>query len=207
MKYIYKIPEQRFRQNLEMMSDLLRLHEFIQNPVRQLSLGQRMRVEIAVALLHNPSVLFLDEPTIGLDVVAKLQIRKFIKQINQNHRMTVVLTTHDMDDIEFLCHRVIVIDNGVIFYDGGIPEFANQFGYRKELVIEMSEEHDLLKLELDNCSYQLEDQQLKVQFNPNEISVMQLIPQINAQVEIIDLTVRDIGIEKVLQELFSDREI
>ena len=108
LQRIYRIPQTQYRHNVEMFDDLLNLGDFFQTPVRQLSLGQRMRADIAAALLHNPDVLFLDEPTIGLDIVAKARIRGFIEKINAEREVTVVLTTHDLDDVEKLCKRVIL---------------------------------------------------------------------------------------------------
>ena len=118
LKDIYKVSDAEFKRNMELFSGLLDLHEFQLTPVRQLSLGQRMRADLAGALIHTPRILFLDEPTIGVDVVAKERLRNFIKEINRERKVTVLLTTHDMRDIEKLCTRMMIIDHGQMIYDG-----------------------------------------------------------------------------------------
>ena len=122
LRDIYSIPNSTYRNNLEELTVLLDLKEILKTPARQLSLGQRMRCEIAASLLHSPSILFLDEPTIGLDAVSKLAVRDFIKQLNQDHKTTVILTTHDMQDIEALTNRILLIGNGRILMDGSPEE-------------------------------------------------------------------------------------
>jgi ABC-2 type transport system ATP-binding protein len=120
LRYIYRIPVRRFAHNLATFAELLELSEFIDTPVRQLSLGQRMRGDLAAALLHDPEVLYLDEPTIGLDVVAKHRVRSFLQALNRERQVTVLLTTHDMSDVERLCSRLLIIDHGQLLYDGSL---------------------------------------------------------------------------------------
>jgi ABC-2 type transport system ATP-binding protein len=120
LRYIYRIPTRRYAHNLGIFADLLELGEFIDTPVRQLSLGQRMRGDLAAALLHDPEVLYLDEPTIGLDVVAKHHVRTFLQELNRERNVTVLLTTHDMSDVERLCSRLLIIDHGRLLYDGSL---------------------------------------------------------------------------------------
>ena len=122
LKDIYSISEPVYRENLEELTELLNLSELLRTPTRQLSLGQRMRCEIAASLLHSPRILFLDEPTIGLDAVSKLAVREFVKNLNKNHGTTVILTTHDMQDIEALASRIILIGKGQILMDGGLED-------------------------------------------------------------------------------------
>ena len=122
LKDIYSISESVYRKNLEELTELLNLGELLRTPTRQLSLGQRMRCEIAASLLHSPNILFLDEPTIGLDAVSKLAVRDFVKRLNKNHGTTVILTTHDMQDIEALASRIILIGKGQILMDGGLED-------------------------------------------------------------------------------------
>ncbi|MDN5293110.1 MAG: viologen exporter family transport system ATP-binding protein [Eubacteriales bacterium] len=129
LRRIYRVPEKAFRERLAFFDDLLGLGEFLHLPVRRLSLGQRMRCELAAALLHNPPLLFLDEPTIGLDVLAKARIREFLLQVNREFGTTILLTTHDLKDIEALCPRVIIIDKGRILYDGGREDLLRQWGH------------------------------------------------------------------------------
>ncbi len=125
LKNIYRIPEDAYRKNLKMFTDLLDLSSFIEQPVRQLSLGQRMRADIAASLLHSPGIVFFDEPTIGLDVVAKERIREFVRYINKEQKVTIIFTTHDMQDIEKTCGRIIIIDTGKKIFDGSVGELMN----------------------------------------------------------------------------------
>lgn len=135
LKYIYKIPKERYEQNLKRFAGLLDMEEFINQPVRQLSLGQRMRGDIVAALLHSPKIVFFDEPTIGLDVVAKEKIRQFIKYMNKEENTTMIFTTHDMQDIEKVCDRLIIIDLGKKVYDGSMDEIKNKYSALKTIEI------------------------------------------------------------------------
>lgn len=127
LKDMYHIPEKAYRENMEIFSDILNLSEFIDKPPRLLSLGQRMKADLAAALLHNPEILFLDEPTIGIDVLAKAKIRDFIRKINQERNTTIILTTHDLSDIEALCSKMIIIDKGTLIYHGTLQELKNSY--------------------------------------------------------------------------------
>ncbi|MHB9095154.1 MAG: ABC transporter ATP-binding protein [Eubacteriales bacterium] len=131
LRRIYDVPQQEFERRLKMIDDILELSGFLHLPVRKLSLGQRMRCDLAAALLHNPAILFLDEPTIGLDVLAKAKIREFLKEINTEYKTTVILTTHDLGDIEALCPRVAIIDKGKMLYDGSVEGLYSQWGHDK----------------------------------------------------------------------------
>lgn len=127
LKDMYHIPEKTYRENMESFSDILNLSEFIDKPPRLLSLGQRMKADLAAALLHNPEILFLDEPTIGIDVLAKAKIRDFIRKMNQERNTTIILTTHDLSDIEALCSKMIIIDKGTLLYNGTLQELKNSY--------------------------------------------------------------------------------
>ena len=127
LKDMYHIPEKAYRENMEIFSDILNLSEFIDKPPRLLSLGQRMKADLAAALLHNPEILFLDEPTIGIDVLSKAKIRDFIRKINQERNTTIILTTHDLSDIEALCSKMIIIDKGTLIYHGTLQELKNSY--------------------------------------------------------------------------------
>ncbi len=135
MKFIYKIPQEQYEENLKLFSELLDMEPFLRQPVRQLSLGQRMRGDIVAALLHSPELVFLDEPTIGLDVVAKEKIREFIRYMNKTRKTTIIFTTHDMQDIEKVCDRLIIIDKGKKIYDGSIDEIKNKYTNFKTIEI------------------------------------------------------------------------
>jgi ABC-2 type transport system ATP-binding protein len=128
LKSIYKIEESKYKKKIELFSDLLGIHEFMKQQARKLSLGQRMKADLAASLLHSPSILFLDEPTIGLDLLVKEKVRTFIRKINEEERVTIILTTHDVQDIEYLASRIIIIEKGNIAYDGGISNFNKLLG-------------------------------------------------------------------------------
>lgn len=134
-KDMYHIPEKAYRENMEIFSEILNLSEFIDKPPRLLSLGQRMKADLAAALLHNPEILFLDEPTIGIDVLAKAKIRDFIRKMNQERNTTIILTTHDISDIEALCSKMIIIDKGTLLYNGTLQELKSSYqnSYQAEL--------------------------------------------------------------------------
>ncbi|CAM4397191.1 ATP-binding cassette domain-containing protein [Deinococcus marmoris] len=136
LRHIYRVPEARFRQNLRDFTELLELGPFLNTPARALSLGQRMRADLAAALLHDPELLFLDEPTVGLDVVAKERIREFIRHINAIREVTVLLTTHDLGDVERLARRVMIIDHGSLLYDGALASLQARYGSARELVVD-----------------------------------------------------------------------
>lgn len=129
-KDMYHIPEKTYKENMEIFSDILNLSEYIDKPPRLLSLGQRMRADLAAALLHNPEILFLDEPTIGIDVLAKAKIRDFIREMNQERNTTIILTTHDISDIEALCSKMMIIDKGTLLYKGTLQELKNAERYQ-----------------------------------------------------------------------------
>src|SRR6476619_5927547 len=139
LRHIYTVPADRYRASLARFREVLDLDPFLDTPVRQLSLGQRIRGELTAAMLHGPELLFLDEPTIGLDVVAKQRVRDFLVEINREDGVTVMLTTHDLGDIERLCNRLLVIDHGSLIWDGGIPELKERYGGERTLVIDLEE--------------------------------------------------------------------
>jgi ABC-2 type transport system ATP-binding protein len=143
------VPDDRYEQNLTAIREMLGLDEFLHTPVRSLSLGQRMRADLAGALLHDPRIIFLDEPTIGLDVVAKERIRQFVKSINRERGVTVILTTHDLGDVEKLCERVMMIDRGKLLFDGSPGELVKRFGGERELVVDFAE--DYANVEIDGA--------------------------------------------------------
>ena len=136
LRHIYRVPGARFRQNLHDFTELLDLGPFLHTPARALSLGQRMRADLAAALLHDPELLFLDEPTVGLDVVAKERIRRFIRHVNATRGVTVLLTTHDLTDVERLARRVMIIDHGSLLYDGDLAQLQARYGSARELVVD-----------------------------------------------------------------------
>ncbi|HEU4964603.1 MAG TPA: ATP-binding cassette domain-containing protein [Bacilli bacterium] len=202
LKTIYKIPDDVYNRNLNRFRDLLELHEFERTPVRQLSLGQRMRADLAAALLHDPRILFLDEPTIGVDVLAKDRLRTFIKEINKERGVTVILTTHDMDDIEKLCHRMAIIDDGKILYDGSIDALKKKFANERTLIIE-----------LDDAPYRLdipgtrvlreEGPRVWLSFNREEMTASGVMMKVAEHHTIRDMTVEEPEIESIVRDIYQ----
>ena len=147
MRYIYRIPKKKYEENLEKFTKLLDMESFINQPVRQLSLGQRMRGDIVASLLHSPEIVFFDEPTIGLDVVAKEKIREFIKYMNKTEQTTIIFTTHDMQDVEKVCERLIIIDLGKKIFDGSIDEIKQKYANSKSIKIQLEDGEKQIKME------------------------------------------------------------
>ena len=201
LKYIYRIPPAVYTRNLEMFSDMLGLQEFIRTPVRQLSLGQKMRADIAAALLHDPEIIFFDEPTIGLDVVAKEKIREFLRYVNREKNTTMLFTTHDMDDIEQTCERLIIIDHGSKLYDGTVQEIRRNYGQDRTLAVEFAEAGDpplLPGVEV----LERQGNKLRLRFRKEEIQVSQLIARLSQSCNIVDLTVQEPDIESIIREIY-----
>lgn len=202
LRDIYRVPGSEYRKTRDEMIDLLGLENLLSTPVRQLSLGQRMRCDFAAAMLHRPDILFLDEPTIGLDAVSKLAVRKFIKALNQTHQVTTILTTHDMDDIEALCDRVIIIGGGEILCDGSLATLRSQVSSRRYLRIDLKT--DEFRFEATGVSLlSQEGRAVTLAFDPLKISAAALIRQITADHDIEDLFVENPPIEEIVAELYA----
>ncbi|BAS57534.1 sulfate-transporting ATPase [Leptolyngbya boryana NIES-2135] len=201
LRDIYRVPESVYRSTCAEMIELLNLESLLNTPVRQLSLGQRMRCDFAAAMLHRPDILFLDEPTIGLDAVSKLSVRKFIKSLNQGHQVTTILTTHDMDDIEALCDRVIIIGNGEILCDGSLAKLRSQVSSRRYLKIDLKT--DQFQFETPGVSVlNQEGHTITLAFDPLQISAATLIQKITERYEVEDLFVENPPIEEIVAELY-----
>ncbi|MBZ4655232.1 MAG: transporter related protein, partial [Peptococcaceae bacterium] len=202
LKQVYRISDRRYRENIDEFDEILNLREFWDVPVRQLSLGQRMRADIAASLLHNPSILFLDEPTIGLDVVAKERIRNFIKKINQEWGVTVILTTHDMSDIEKLCERMILIDKGRVVYDGALAKIKEQFGAWREMIVDLDGDKPFT---VQGAAVVREEGNRKwLRFNREEISSAQLINEMASRYEIKDLILKEPEIDDIIRRIYEE---
>lgn len=201
---MYQIPSERFKRNLAEFTELLDLGPFLRTPVRSLSLGQRMRADLCAALLHEPHLLFLDEPTIGLDVVAKEHIRQFIKHIHQNRGATIILTTHDLSDIEKLCDRVIILDQGQVLFDGGLAALINRFETERTLVVTLGEEY--AEVSLPNLAPPIrQGMQAVFTFDSRLISASALIQQVMARYTVADLEVRRPEIEATIRRIYEER--
>ena len=202
LKEIYKIPTSTYQANLELFHDLLDLHEFQDTPVRQLSLGQRMRSDLVAALLHNPDILFLDEPTIGVDIVAKDRFRSFIRQLNRERQVTVLLTTHDLSDIEKVCERMMIIDNGRIIYNGSIKGIKERFAPYRVLVVDFAEGVSEVKIARAEL-IEREGQRARFRFNREHVSASELITELAQQHRVRDISVEEPEIEEVVRKIYE----
>ena len=204
LQYIYKIPDQQFISNFATFKSLLDLDSFLNTPVRSLSLGQRMRADICAALLHQPDILFLDEPTIGLDVVAKERIREFIRYINQERKITILLTTHDLHDVEKLCERVMIIDHGKLLFDGYLETLKGKFGGERKLIVDFSESYP--NYNVDGAKIiRRERQRVTYSFNRNEVTASELIGRLSQNYRIHDLAVREPEIDSTIRRIYEER--
>jgi len=204
LRDIYKVPEAQYRRNLERYTELLDLGEFLNVPVRQLSLGQRVRADIAAALMHDPAILFLDEPTIGVDVISKERLRDFIKEINRDRKVTVLLTTHDMNEIEKLCPRVLVIDRGSILYDGSLEKIRARYSAGRVLAVEYEEE--IPDFTPEGAELQRSEGRKKwFAFDRSKTPASALIAAVSARCPVTDLTVTDVEIEAVIRAMYADQ--
>lgn len=204
LQHIYRVPPDRFRRNLDEFRALLGLDEFVSIPVRSLSLGQRMRADICAALLHDPPLLFLDEPTIGLDVVAKEHIRQFITRINGERGTTVILTTHDLSDVEKLCERIMIIDHGHLLFDGQLETLRERFGGERELVVDMIEIYAKVGVEGAEVVAR-EGQRVTYRFARNKTTASELIGRLSERYQIRDLQVREPEIEDTVRRIYEER--
>jgi ABC-2 type transport system ATP-binding protein len=206
LKDIYHIPEPEYNRSRDELVAVLGLEPLIGIPVRQLSLGQKMRCELAASLLHQPPILFLDEPTIGLDAVSKIAVREFIKRINTEKKVTVILTTHDMDDIEALCKRIMVIGRGEILFDGGISGLRNSAIPERIVTIDFYEHPQ--KLDYPFCSLlNHEDNRAAYRFNPAEITAAQMIEAVAQDNQIKDFIIENPPIDEIVAGLYRKLEI
>ena len=202
LKHIYEIPEHAYKQNLAFFSELLQLHRLLSMPVRKLSLGERMRCDLTAALLHNPEILYLDEPTIGLDVVAKEQVRQFLKQVNAERQVTVILTTHDLNDVEKICQRLIIIDTGRIIYDGGIDELKRRCGRTRMLIVDLARAYSEIQIESADL-IRREGNRIWLAFDRDTTSASDVIIRLTAQYEIQDLTISEPEIEEIVRQIYQ----
>lgn len=205
LKEIYDVPEKDFRKRMDFLNEVLELNEFIKDPVRMLSLGQRMRADIAASLLHNPKVLFLDEPTIGLDVSVKDNIRRAITQINQEEETTILLTTHDLSDIEQLCDRIIMIDKGQEIFDGTVTQLKQTFGKMKSLSFELEagqEEVVSQFLGLPDITVERHELTLEIQYDSSRYQTADVIQRTMADFVVRDLKMTDADIEDIIRRFY-----
>lgn len=211
LKEIYEVSDENFKKRMAFLNEVLELEEFIKSPVRTLSLGQRMRADIAASLLHSPKVLFLDEPTIGLDVVVKDNIRNAIMEINKEEQTTVILTTHDISDIELLCKRIVMIDKGKNVFDGDLYELKSKYGQIRELhfetatkdisnVLAYKEHFNFID---DDISVNVDGSLVNVRFNSSVVPVSEMLKYTLQKIDINDISVKDADIEEIVRRLYK----
>ncbi len=199
---IYDVPDARFKQLIDEFAETLDLKELLNVPIRNMSLGQKMRAELAATLIHEPRIVYLDEPTIGLDLLVKERIREFIKRVNQEKGTTVVLTTHDLGDIEELCKRVMIIDNGTLIYDGPLATIKDRFGQYREITFETAA--DLNGLALPDGAELLEkgERKLSLRFDRTQTSASRVSASIMSQIEVLDLSLKEPDLSMIVKQIY-----
>lgn len=205
LKAIYRIPDEVYKKNLGRFTDMLDMGGFINQPVRQLSLGQRMRADIVAALLHSPKIVFFDEPTIGVDVVGKETIRTFIRELNREDGVTMLFTTHDMQDIEKTCNRLIIIDKGAKVYDGSLQGIRNTYGTTRQLDVEFGSGQDIqpiLGVEIKDLE-QEDSRKKRFIFDNKEIQINQLMNHLLTKYDVRDINVSEPEIERIIRKIYD----
>lgn len=202
LRHIYQIDKQEYEDTLDMFDEILGIRELLDKPVRQMSLGQRVKGDLVASMLHSPEVLFLDEPTIGLDVSSKYALRKFIKEINRIRKTTVILTTHDLGDIEELCSRIIIINNGRMMEDGNLRDIVDRIAPYKTLVVEY---YDDEIAEHEKCEIiEHTDNVAKYRFMKSEITAAGLIADLSSKKKIRDVSIEEPGIDDIIRVAYGE---
>jgi ABC-2 type transport system ATP-binding protein len=199
LRHIYKVPADRYRTSLARFREVLELDPFLHTPVRQLSLGQRIRGELTASMLHEPELLFLDEPTIGLDVVAKQRVRDFLVEINRERGVTVLLTTHDLGDIERLCRRLLVIDRGALIWDGEIDDLKRRYGAERLLIVDLEEAVPPLQIEGARVE-KVDGPRQWLRFTG---PAAELTARVAANARLVDLQITEPDIEEIVRRIYS----
>lgn len=213
LKEIYDVSDEDYRERMKFLNRVLGLEEFFSQPVRNLSLGQRMRADLGAALLHNPPVLYLDEPTIGLDLVVKDNIRAAIKEINEKYWTTVVLTTHDIEDIEELCSRILIIDEGKLIYDGSLTELKERYGTTRKVVMEVPDPEQAKQIPLNEylsvCDKDYEMQtdekssNITISFDKNKLQVSEVIGQMMRHTQVKDIKIYETELAEIVKAIYK----
>lgn len=207
LKDIYKIPQKEYDETLNLLTKTLNLEELLNRPLRGLSLGQKMKCELAGALIHRPKILFLDEPTIGLDAITKLAVRDFVKYINKEWKTTIILTTHDMNDIDALTNKIILIGRGKLLYNGSFNAIKNKYKNDATIDVEFAKEYKNIKLEDYEILSQNKNYVTFKNLPNNPFSTTKFINEITKKYEIIDFDVKTIGIDEILAKLYKDYDL
>lgn len=204
-KGIYELDDKTFNERLEFFNQMLKIKKYLHIPVRKLSLGERMRCEIAAALLHKPKIVFLDEPTIGLDAVAKEEIRNFLKQVNEKEKTTIILTTHDMDDIEETCKRIVLIDKGSIVYDGPLNNLKKRYIKWKTVEFEFSQIKDKEEFQKTLNKVKLNQKQgnfFSIDIDITNQNIPDIVEALMKSTQVIDMTIKEPSLEKIIKEIY-----
>jgi ABC-2 type transport system ATP-binding protein len=201
LRAIYCIPEEKYKRNLDRFTEMLDMKSFINQPVRQLSLGQRMRADIVASLLHSPEIVFFDEPTIGVDIIGKETIRSFIKELNEQDKVTMIFTTHDMQDIEQTCKRIIIIDKGSLMYDGSLQEIRSRYGTSRRLIAEFNEATEVEPIK-NVIIEDMKDRKVSFTFDNNVVDVNKLMHEVLEKYSVHDVTVAEPEIESIIQKMY-----
>ena len=203
LRAIYAIPRDRYRANLDAFTELLEMGDFLTTPVRQLSLGQRMRGDFAAAMLHDPRIVYLDEPTIGLDVLAKEAIREFVARVNAERGTTFILTTHDLADVERLCKRIVLIDEGRIIYDGGVEGIKEQYGTHRTLVVSLEDVPPAIAV--DDAEFESRaGHVVRLRFDRRAISADQLIRRVTERYRVTDVSIEEPELESIIRRIYVE---
>ncbi|MDD5703042.1 MAG: ATP-binding cassette domain-containing protein [Dehalococcoidales bacterium] len=200
-KEIYRIPDETYKRNVAFFTEILNMGDFLKTPVRQLSLGQRMKVDISLSLLHDPKILYLDEPTIGLDVLAKSNIREFIIKSNAERGTSIILTSHDMKDLDHVCNRIVLISKGSLIFDGKTDEFKRKYGGSTLIKATFARKTDVAhpKLQVIDTS----DVSKDIIFNKTQISLAEAVTFLSGNFELIDMTVKEPDIEEIVRGIYA----
>jgi len=204
---IYGVEDSEFKRRMDELIGVLDIGEILQTPVRKLSLGQRIRCDLAASLIHRPKILFLDEPTIGLDAVAKDSVRKFLRHINQEFKTTVLLTTHDLKEIEELCQRIMILDKGKIVFDGSIDRIRKIPGLERRVVVDLRTEvslEELNKLCQGKVRVELTVRKAVLTYQQDEVETVDLIKELLEKFQIVDLSVEDPDIEQIIMRIYRE---
>jgi ABC-2 type transport system ATP-binding protein len=202
LRHVYRVPAARHRENLRRFRELLDLDEFVHVPVRQLSLGQRIRGELTASMLHDPEVLFLDEPTIGLDVLAKARVREFLAEINRERGVTIMLTTHDLADIERLAQRLLIIDHGRVIFDGSVADLLADYGDERTLIVDLEEAAP--PLEIPGATVvRVDGQRQWLRFKRNEATAARIVADVAARAPLLDLSLEEPDVEEIVRRIYA----
>lgn len=206
LKAIYNVPDGLYKKNLDRFTEMLDMGGFINQPVRQLSLGQRMRADIVAALIHSPEIVFFDEPTIGIDVVGKETIRTFIRRLNEQDNVTMIFTTHDMRDIEKTCRRLIIINEGSKIYDGSLSEIRSRFGTQRRLDVTFAENMNIAPIENVTVN-DLENNKKRFVFETGSVQVNDLMNRLLSEYNVRDINISEPDIESIIRNIYNKKGV